>query len=165
MTLTTHAVTGAAFAVLVPTHPVGAFALGFASHFLLDAIPHWDYPLASVEEDKENVLNNDIKLNRDFLHDLVKIGADAVLGLALALLAFAFFLHIPFLAVLCGAIGAMTPDALQFVYMKWRHEPLITLQRFHMWIQSGKNLQNKPVLGMLSQVALIVLVVFIFNLL
>jgi hypothetical protein len=39
MILTTHAVVGAALASFVPSHPVTAFAMGFASHFVLDAIP------------------------------------------------------------------------------------------------------------------------------
>jgi hypothetical protein len=47
MILTTHAVVGAALASFVPSHPATAFVLGFASHFVLDAIPHVDYPIKS----------------------------------------------------------------------------------------------------------------------
>jgi hypothetical protein len=47
MILTTHAVVGAALATFLPSHPVIAFAVGFASHFVLDAIPHVDYPIKS----------------------------------------------------------------------------------------------------------------------
>jgi hypothetical protein len=165
MTLTTHAITGAGFAVLLPTHPVGAFALGFVSHFLLDAIPHWDYSLSSMQSDGKNKLNNDMKLGKDFLRDLAKVATDALLGVSLSVLVFGMFLHLSFLTVVCGAIGAILPDALQFVYMKWRHEPFVTLQRFHMWIHAEKHLNDRPVVGILSQVVLIVLVVFVFNLL
>lgn len=39
---TTHALAGAALGSLAGG-PAGAFLAGFASHALLDAIPHWDY--------------------------------------------------------------------------------------------------------------------------
>jgi hypothetical protein len=47
MILSTHAVVGVALASFVPSHPFAAFVIGFASHFALDAIPHWDYPIKS----------------------------------------------------------------------------------------------------------------------
>jgi len=39
MILSTHAIVGAAIASFLPSHPTTAFVLGFASHFVLDAIP------------------------------------------------------------------------------------------------------------------------------
>jgi hypothetical protein len=42
MILSTHAIVGAAIASFLPSHPTIAFVLGFGSHFVLDAIPHWD---------------------------------------------------------------------------------------------------------------------------
>jgi hypothetical protein len=48
MILTTHAVVGAALASFVPEHPAVAFVVGFGSHFILDAIPHVDYPSGLV---------------------------------------------------------------------------------------------------------------------
>jgi hypothetical protein len=39
MILSTHAIVGAAIASFLPSHPTAAFVLGFASHFVLDAIP------------------------------------------------------------------------------------------------------------------------------
>ena len=47
MILSTHAVVGAALASFVPSHPLAALVIGFASHFALDGIPHWDYPIKS----------------------------------------------------------------------------------------------------------------------
>lgn len=138
MILTNHAVTGAALASLVPNEPAVGFAVGFLSHFILDAIPHWDYSLQSLNEDKSNPLNNDIILDRKFLKDILKIGLDGVAGLSLAFLVFNLYLKCPAWSVLSGAIGGMTPDALQFIYMKWKHEPLVTLQRFHQWIHAPK---------------------------
>jgi hypothetical protein len=43
MTLTTHAIVGGALASLFQTQPIAAIAVGVASHFAIDAIPHWVY--------------------------------------------------------------------------------------------------------------------------
>src|SRR5260370_42631939 len=51
MILSTPAIVGAAIASFLPSHPTTAFVLGFASHFVLDAIPHWDYPIRSAAAD------------------------------------------------------------------------------------------------------------------
>lgn len=138
MTLTAHAITGAALASLVPDQPLVGFVIGFASHFVLDAIPHWDYKLNSKKEDSNNHMNDDMVINKDFLKDILKISFDGILGLLLSLIVFNFYFKFPTLVVLSGVIGAMMPDALQFVYMKWRHEPLISLQKFHLWIHADK---------------------------
>ena len=55
MILSTHAIVGAAIASFLPSHPTTAFVLGFGSHFVLDAIPHWDYPIKSASVDPEMV--------------------------------------------------------------------------------------------------------------
>jgi hypothetical protein len=34
-------------ASLIPAHPWLGLSLAFASHFLFDALPHWDYPIRS----------------------------------------------------------------------------------------------------------------------
>lgn len=48
MILSTHAVVGGAIGSLFPSHPILVALLGFTSHFVIDAIPHWDYPLKSI---------------------------------------------------------------------------------------------------------------------
>ena len=89
MTLTTHALVGAAAASLFPEHPYLAFAAGFASHFAIDALPHWDYAdyLRSMEWDPAQHLHTDMRLGKDFLRDLALIGADALLGFVLTFVA------------------------------------------------------------------------------
>jgi len=138
MILTNHAIVGAALAGLTPQQPLTGFAIGFLSHFLLDAIPHWDYELHSRKRDENNPINDDIVLGKAFVKDILKVGLDGTVGLLLSLFLFAYFLHYSLIDVLAGAIGAMLPDALQFVYMKWRHEPLVSLQRFHLWIHADE---------------------------
>jgi len=148
MILSTHAIVGGAIASLAPTHPLFAVVAGFASHFAIDAIPHWDYPLQSIAVGK-GADNRGLRLNGALLTDLTVIAADACAGLALALWLFATPASLWVIAL--GAIAAMLPDPLQFVQSLFPHEPLNTLQRFHGRIHSKRQLAWK--LGVSSQVA------------
>ncbi len=151
MTLTTHAIAGAAIASLMPAHPYLAISAAFASHFLLDAIPHWDYSIRS------DSINPDVaaamKFDGALLADLLTIGADAILGLGLALLLLARPGH--FALVVCGAGAAILPDALQFAYIRFPREPLVSLQHFHCWMHASRDLRKRPVLGLAAQMGLI----------
>jgi len=120
MVLTPHAIVGATLAGLVPEHPLVGFAFGFISHFVLDAIPHWDYQLDFFTTNS---------LSRG---DLIKLTVDFVLGLSL------IWFFAP--ALVWGALGGLTPDALQFVYQKTGSRLLASLQRFHLWIHAEKKL-------------------------
>jgi hypothetical protein len=178
MILTTHAITGAAIASAMPNHPVLGFVAGFASHFLLDSIPHYDYKLHSCKEDLRNPLNNDLVLNKKFVVDLIKICADGLFGVLVSLLLFfnlpiyqslhtlpvqTLSLLILHSAVFWGIVGALLPDFLQFVYFKFRHEPFLSIQKFHNRIQIGKHLEHNHALGRILQIIIIVIVVAIFK--
>ncbi|OJI09182.1 MAG: hypothetical protein COV08_02005 [Candidatus Vogelbacteria bacterium CG10_big_fil_rev_8_21_14_0_10_49_38] len=155
MVLTSHAVFGAALAVAGRLHPVGAFVAGFGSHFLLDALPHWEYELRSFRRDRVNPLNNDLVLDRAFLNDLAKIGLDAGLGLALVWFFFVFGAGSSPGSVLAGALGGILPDGLSFVYMKTRSRSILVLQKFHILIHTEKIITN-PVAGLPWQALLLV---------
>jgi hypothetical protein len=154
MILSTHAIVGAALASFLPEHPIGAFVIGFASHFVLDAIPHWDYPIRSRSVDPRfgAPVVFDIALWRDAL----TIGSDAFLGIVIALLLFGSREN--FWAVLLGAIGAMLPDPLQFLYARWPCGPLRIHQRFHRWAHTNKKIEGVA-LGVGTQITLVVAVV------
>ena len=88
MTLTTHALVGAAAASLIPYSPTLALTAGFMSHFAIDAIPHWDYKIKSLQGDPKHPLKADMVIGKDFFIDLIRIGFDALLGVALSLFFF-----------------------------------------------------------------------------
>jgi hypothetical protein len=140
MILSTHAVVGGAIASLVPSDPILAAAAGFASHFAIDAIPHWDYPLRSISVGK-GADNRCLRLNRAVMIDLISIGVDACAGLALAIWLFATPASAWVIAL--GATAAIVPDPLQFVHSVHPREPLVTLQRFHEWVHSKRKLAWK----------------------
>ena len=137
MILSTHAIVGGAIASLFPSHPVLVAVAGFASHFAIDAIPHWDYPLRSVAVGK-SADNRRLKLNALLFRDLTLVGLDACTGLAVALLLFATQETRWVVAV--GAIAGMLPDPLQFAHSIYPREPLTSLQSFHAWIHSKRSL-------------------------
>jgi Zn-dependent protease with chaperone function len=154
MILCTHAIAGAALASFVPSHPVTAFVAGFASHFILDAIPHWDYPIRSRSVNPR--IGAPMTYDGALLRDMLSIGSDGVLGIVLAVFLFASPTN--FWAILLGAIGAMLPDPLQFVYTRLPYEPLRTLQRFHCWAHSKIQIKS-PVRGAAMQAAFAVAVI------
>jgi hypothetical protein len=147
MILTTHAIVGGALAGLFPTNPIAAIAVGFASHFAIDAIPHWDYPLQSISVAPGH--RNQLKLEKSILQDVALIAFDACAGLALAVGLLATPASL--LVITLGALAAMLPDPLQFVHSLHPHEPLATLQRFHRLIHTKRKL-DWPI-GVSSQMA------------
>ena len=171
MTLATHAVVGAATATLFPGHPVIAFTAGFMSHFLLDAIPHWDYKILSKYANPDIAMSVNaqgssssgrIKPDRLFWLDLSRIGADAALGALLVLIVWQPHSLRQWLILGLGAFGAMLPDFLQFVYMRFPREPLIALQKFHIYLMHAKSdLNHRPFVGIASQVAVMAFVIIL----
>lgn len=161
MTLATHAITGAAVASLTPQQPILGFVAGFASHYLIDAIPHWDYPILSdsIHPQKGNIR---MRFDRVFFRDARNFTLDAALGIIVALLVFAYPpTGLATLTIMAGAIGGILPDPLQFVAKKLPHEPFSSLQRFHQWIHTGWHMRETGYhwLGIISQLAFVVLVV------
>ncbi len=113
-----------------------------------------------MKKDKVNKMDNDIKIGKDFVLDLFRLAFDVFLGF---LILFIFFRHssaFP-LIIAIGAIAAMLPDALQFVYFKYRHEPVYSLQRFHMFIHADGDLDDKPFFGLACQTVVIALTLFL----
>jgi hypothetical protein len=155
--LSTHAIVGGAIGSLLPSYPVAAGLLGFASHFLLDAIPHWDYPIRSGFVNP--AVGGRMECNRALLLDAATIGTDGLIGLAASLLLFAT--PEAMWAVLLGACAAMLPDPLQFVQSHLPREPLRSLQRFHRWMHTNKQMSGQVVWGIVSQAALVVGVVML----
>lgn len=164
MTLTTHALVGAAAASFFPAHPYTAFAAGFVSHFAIDALPHWDYTLRSSRKNIVQPLESDIVIGKDFLYDLASMAFDALLGFVLTF-DIAWILHVPLWLAFIGAGAGLYPDLLSFAYFKakqyasylaWAYVPV---QRFHIFVQwyewKGEGWQK----GIALQMLLVVVVV------
>jgi len=161
MILFTHSVVGGAIGAALRIHPVAAFALGFASHFVLDAFPHWQYSLESGKPHPTNKMLGNFILDIKFIFDLIKIGVDMLASIIVVYIFFHgdTFSITAFLSqgVFWGMIGGVLPDFLQFAYYKTKREPLTSLQRFHMWIHVAKDKERTGwyPLGIFLQVGII----------
>lgn len=156
MTLTSHAVAGAATAALASQNPVLAVVFGFLSHYLLDAIPHGHYPLRSKVRRQENYLGEDMTIGKKFAVDVLKIGADFALGIALAYLLIAAGRSGGAIPIMLGALAGTLPDALQFAYWKIRREPLTSLQKLHHAIHAEKNFNGNIKATLLIEAAAVI---------
>ena len=166
MILSVHATFGAAVASLVPSHPILGFTLGFISHFALDAIPHKDYSLISIETGPDKKLRPIDLIQKKFglIRDIMVVSFDALIGLSLAFLF--FFNPVHPLVFFLGAIGSLIPDFLTFLYLLFKHKSLSSFFNFHVELVHTKFiLKLDQVTGVLFQfftigvlVAIIVLV-------
>lgn len=164
MILTSHAIIGVAAASAFPSHPMLAFSAALASHYITDAIPHWEYDLVSSKKDRDNPLNNDITIGKDFFSDLMKVLFDMFLGIAISFFVF-YFLGFNFnslLILIAGIAGGIIPDFLQFAYFRFRREPLKFLYLFHYHIHSrNESLEKHYIVGIFLQILTISLIVLL----
>ncbi len=167
MILITHGIIAVATARIVGADTATtAFIVGFVSHFISDAFPHWHY--------EARILKKMYRKDRgevtppitawDIFHDGGAIAIDGIFGLALPLLA-GFLMHQPLLTIFWAVCGGLLPDALQVAYYLFPKTPLAYLQRFHKWIHAEKLLDDFPVYGIgwqtiLSIVGIAVLLTF-----
>lgn len=155
MTLSTHAVIAAAVtAPLAPFNPAIPFVAALASHYLSDAIPHWDYRLHSFVDKKEKrefVWNF---RSRVFLKDLGRIAFDGFLGLGLVLLIVRPTTTHQLFYALAIPVGSMLPDFLQGLYYAKKITALRATQNFHDFFHTKIKLGPYPLVGVPFQAAI-----------
>ncbi|HEU0051252.1 MAG TPA: hypothetical protein VFQ60_04335 [Patescibacteria group bacterium] len=117
MFVTTHAAIGALVAEQFPDHPFLAFALGIASHFLSDMIPHGDGNLY-----KGYVAGSKVK------RAIAYVVIDSVIAILLVLFLFNTKVFENRLGISMGIAGGVLPDLLVAIYevtkirfLKWVH--------------------------------------------
>jgi hypothetical protein len=117
MTATNHAATGAVLALAVQ-HPIIAFPLALASHFMLDVLPHY-----GVAYDKRP---QNQKFGRVLAVDAIMLPITAIMLLFIAGAAWWFVLIAMFLAI--------CPDFV-WAYRYWREKGGVVLEknRFTHW--------------------------------
>ncbi len=145
MTLASHAVAGASAAIIFRRHPWLGLAAALASHFLLDAIPHWHYviPLKRNGKWKSEKFAWDADVRNTFL----RTGADSLSGTAIALILVLLVSPEDWLWALSGAVLGVLPDFLQFLEYLTRSRLLIPFQRLHKLCHAKLRLDDRPVPG------------------
>ena len=161
MLLLPHALAGAAIgrhSVSFTKSAVIVFFLGLLSHYLLDAVPHWDVVIG-----REWYMNTGEYYSwRTYLQVLL----DA--GLAIVILFLTIRKHrqnLPLVAKLMmwGAIGAVTPDLLDNVPLLQDitgQIPILSHEReVHLWahVSASEQMSLPPYFGLLTQLLIIVL--------
>ncbi len=122
MTATNHVLTGALIGVVI-TNPYFALPVALASHFALDALPHFGMPRSRFRSVRFGVY----------------LVADICLA-AIILLSLAITQPIHWQLMLATAVTAASPDLMWLPHYlralnRQRHKPLIGIERFHSVIQ------------------------------
>ena len=159
MILITHSVVGAALAH-GQTRYAAIFILAFASHYLFDMIPHWHY---NVPQIKKAVLSPAGKktffINAVFAPDIMRIALDLAIGITLSQVLFAG----DQVATFIGAFGAVLPDLLVGLSKFWPQRTLVLHDRFHRWMHTSARLDDKPLVGIASQAAIMLFFIWLFR--
>lgn len=128
MTAPNHALTGALIGLSI-SNPILALPLAFLSHFVCDAIPHYDPP----GNDKIERIRS-----KRFLYEFLVLGAFVCLGIVLVLAAAKPQHWLP--AAICAFL-ATSPDLFwipKFIQVKRTGRETPTRNpflRFHTWVQ------------------------------
>lgn len=151
MILTTHIITGGILGGISPNLWLAAI-LGLASHYLLDAIPHWDY--LSPEFKKATNLNKKFFKEKAFWQDFIKITIDIFVGL-LILTLLGRLKDLNFQKALIGSFFAILPDPIQFLSWTFGWRFLKYSDKLQVLAHSKKEPSLWP--GLAIQIALIIL--------
>ncbi len=172
MILSSHIVIAAAAAAPLLIHPLtpskAAAILGIAvlSHYALDAIPHWDYKLASVVKKDDSHGPDSLEFyprKKLFFEDLSKAALDGLLGLIVAFLMLHLSFNLRDLALLSlAAFSAVLPDVASMCYIIFPMPPFSWFYKAHI-VHTKYRWQRGWMLGALSQVATVTVIVWVLN--
>jgi len=142
---TPHALVGAAIATKIP-NPAIALPLAFASHFVLDMVPHWNPHL-----------NTEIKkFGKVTPQTTVLIATDVVLALIFGSIMATNFAtsNAHMVNIFLGAFAGVAPDVIEapYFFLKWKNKFLIR------WLAFQKSIQvdTTVVPGLTTQVATVI---------
>jgi hypothetical protein len=125
MISTCHILVGAAIASKIPSIPLG-LAAAFFSHYLIDFIPHYEYPINQIR-------------NRRWLRsifDFLKITLDLFLGFALI-----FLFAKPNIWLFAAAILAIVPDGFTLLQIIFPENKL--LKKIRAWHSKVNEISEK----------------------
>lgn len=169
MTTTPHILAGAALASLLPTGSiamkVAGFTIGFMSHYILDAIPHWERLYGAH-------YNNELPTDysRWPKHVTTQGLADVLIGSMLFLTI--LFVTVPDsskVCVLLGGIGAVLPDFMDSVPWWSQSTKQLPIWRYftklHDWAHISYDLQCRlpSFIGIITQVVVIVAAILVLT--
>lgn len=162
MILATHAFVGAAIAQAIPQYPAIGFLAAFASHFVLDTIPHWEY---SIEIESYTGINSKKILIQRIARDILKVLCDAQIGVLAVLLILWNGTAESLLPLALGMFGGILPDILHAITLIISWKPLNALQQFHKKIHTKIIWKDRFYAGTITQVSVSIVVIALIKLL
>jgi len=99
-----------------------AAAIGLVSHYILDAIPHWDFYLSPEFNVKVETEDGSFIKEKLFWKEVGKIAIDILIGLGLLFIFLKNLSYINITAVFISVFFGILPDPLKLFYLmtKWR---------------------------------------------
>lgn len=161
MTLATHIVIAGAIAKpLMGFNPIFTFCAALASHYLSDAIPHWDYDLESLEERDSAEKQRWNFSRRSLAGDLAHAALDGLLGST-----FLFIIFPPtsldiFYWIVVVVMGAVLPDFLQGLYFFRRPAWMRPIHNFHSLMHAKIKLGLYHLIGIPFQFVIFLLAIY-----
>ncbi len=150
MILTPHFIFGALLGHLIPNKLL-ALAVAFLSHYVLDAVPHWDYDVKNL------------KAKRWFssVGELAEVTLDFIGGFFIVLWLGAWLDLRNILWILASGFAAILPDFLTFLMIL---NPENKLLKSHHWFHGKKihwfkNKNNSLLFNISSQILIILLAI------
>ncbi len=109
------------------------FIIAILSHYLSDAIPHFDYELLSIESHPEDKSESKIHPSaKSVAIDLLSIIIDIAIGTTFLILSARPEINFSNLVTYSLIIiGGILPDALQPIYILWKKFPMTQIQNWH----------------------------------
>ncbi len=147
MTLATHILVAGAITkpFLGRVNDLVIFVIAIFSHYLSDAITHYDYNLLSINGSKENAADRSLKADpQKIAVDLLNIAIDISVGIAVLVIIVRPAATLANL-ITYGLIilGGILPDALQPLYIIWKKFPMTLIQELHdFWHSKNKIVFN-----------------------
>jgi len=90
-----------------------AAIIGLVSHYILDAIPHWDY---LPEFETEARTKNNFIRTKKFWENISKVALDILFGFGALLIFVIFNQNTDIIPLIISAIFSILPDAVQLLY-------------------------------------------------
>ena len=160
MTLATHAVIAAAVTKsLMHAHPALTFAVAFASHFLADAIPHWDYKLVSLENPEDSEKRRFGRNRSALIRDVKNFTLDGFLGAGIVLLFVRPVTREQWIWAILAIVGGCLPDFLQGLYVL-KIKFLQRHQKFHDMLHTNIRLGPYPLIGIPFQAVIAMIALY-----
>ena len=163
MTLSTHIIIAAAITKpLVAQNPLFAFIISLASHYMSDAIPHWDYSLQSTVRDENTNHEKIIFTKKTFYNDLMRAGVDFAIGSIVVYVLFRPTTLNQYLFLIAIIAGSVLPDFLQGMYYGLHLKSIKIHQTFHDRMHTKIKLGPYPKIGIPFQLLIVIISLLFF---